>query len=150
MNRTTGTQGGVSAIIVVVLIALFALLGTYMASMSTLGSLNTTLSGSAMQAWFAARTGAEWAVQQSLVASDGGCSCAANCCTGINGQVLNFTEAGLTGYQATVTCAARDAAEAGSNYCVYDLGITATNNSGVPLTTVSRTLMLSITDRNAP
>ena len=150
MSRPAGIQRGVSAIIVVVLIALFALLGAYMSSMSTLGVLSTSQSGSAMQAWFAARTGAEWAVQQSLAASDGGCSCAANCCTGINGQALNFTEAGLAGYQASVTCVARDVTEAGSSYCIYDLGITATNNSGAPLTTVSRTLMLSITDRNAP
>ena len=143
-------QAGVSAILVVVLISLFALLGTYMASMSTLGSLTTTQSGSAMQAWFAARTGAEWAVHRSLAASDGGCSCAANCCTGINGQTLSFTEGGLSGFQATISCTARDVREAGANYCVYDLGISATNNSAAPMTSVSRTLTLSITDRNAP
>lgn len=143
-------EHGFSAITVIVLIVLFAILGTYMLSMSTLGVLNTTQSGSAMQAWFAARTGVEWAVQKSLNASDGGCTCATNCCTGINGQTLNFTEGGLDGYSADVSCSAGAVTEATSNYCVYNLSVTSSNNSGAQMTSVSRTISLSISDRNAP
>ena len=118
--------------------------------MSTLGVLNTTQSGSAMQAWFAARTGVEWAVHQSLAASDGGCTCTSNCCTGINGQTLNFTEGGLDGYSADVSCTAGAVTEATTNYCVYNLSVTSSNNTGVQMTSVSRTISLSISDRNAP
>jgi hypothetical protein len=143
-------QRGVSLMLVVVLIVLFALLGTYMSTMSTLGSLTTTQSGSAMQSWFGARSGVEWAVQRSLAASDGGCTCAANCCAGIDGQSLNFVEGGLDGYTASVSCAANNVIEAGSNYCVYNLSITASNNGASQLTSVSRTISLSISDRNAP
>jgi len=143
-------QAGFSAMIVVVLIVLFALVGTYMLSMSTISSLNTTQSASAMQAWFAARSGVEWAVQQSLAASDGGCTCATNCCTGINGQTLNFSEGGLNGYTATVSCSAGSVTEAGANYCVYNLGVTGSNDSPAQLTTAARTISLSISDRNAP
>jgi len=150
MTVNFNKQQGASVIIVVVLIVLFALLGTYMLTMSTLSTLGTTQSGSAMQSWFAARSGVEWAVHRSLAASDGGCTCAANCCTGINGQTLNFTGGGINGYSATVSCSARSVVEASANYCVYDLGVTASNNSSAQMTSTSRTISLSISDRNAP
>ena len=150
MRSTINSQRGISAIMIVVLIVLFALLGSYMATMSTIGSLTATQSASAMQAWFAARSGVEWAAHQSLAASDGGCTCATNCCAGINGQTLNFTEAGLNGFQATVACSDSSYSEAGSSYCVYDLNVNASNNSTAQLTSVSRSISLSISDRNAP
>ena len=150
MNRLLIRQQGIGAIIVVVLITLFALFGTYMLSMSSISSLNTTQSSSAMQVWFTARSGVEWATHQSLAASDGGCTCATNCCVGINGQTLSFTEGGLNGYSTTITCGAQPFTEAAANYCVYTLGSTATNNSPAQLTSVSRTINLRVTDRNAP
>ena len=150
MKKFLIRQQGISAIIVVVLMTLFGLFGTYMLSMTSISSLNTTQSSSAMQVWFAARSGVEWAVQQSLTASDGGCACAINCCNGINGQTLNFAEAGLNGYSTTITCGDQPFSEAAANYCVYSLVSTATNNSAVQLTSVARTISLSISDRNAP
>ena len=143
-------QNGFSAMIVIVLIVLFSLLGTYMASMSTIGSLNTTQSAGSMQSWFAASSGVQWAIQKSLAASAGGCTCATTCCTGINGQTLNYSEGGLDGYSATVSCSASQMTEAGSNYCVYNLGVTGTNGSSVQQMLTSRTISLSIADRNAP
>jgi len=143
-------QQGASAIIVVVLIVLFALLGTYMLTMSTLSTLGTTQSGSAMQSWFAARSGVEWAVHRSLAASDGGCTCATNCCSGIDGQTLGFSGGGIGNYSAVISCSASSVTEASANYCVYDLGVTATNNSSAQMTSTSRTISLSISDRNAP
>jgi MSHA biogenesis protein MshP len=150
MTKLRRRQSGFSAMIVIVLIVLFALLGTYMASMSTIGSLNTTQSVGSMQSWFAASSGVQWAIQKSLAASDGLCTCATNCCAGINGQPLNFTEGGLDGYRATVSCSASPMTEAGSNYCVYNLGVTGTNGSSVQQMLTSRTISLSIADRNAP
>ena len=151
MNRSDTRQTGFSAIIVVVMIVFFALLGTYMATMSSISSLNTSQSAGAMQAWFAARSGVEWAVHQALAASDGGCTCATNCCTGISGSTLNFSEGGLNGYQATVdVCNAVNYSEASASYCVYDLTVSASNNSSVQLTSVYRTITLSISDRNTP
>jgi Tfp pilus assembly protein PilX len=143
-------QNGFSAMIVIVLIVLFSLLGTYMASMSTIGSLNTTQSVGSMQSWFAASSGVQWAIQKSLAASDGLCTCATNCCAGINGQTLNYSEGGLDGYSAAVSCSASPMTEAGSNYCVYNLGVTGTNGSSVQQMLTSRTISLSIADRNAP
>lgn len=135
---------------VLVLTVLLALLGTYMLTMSTLTSIGTSQAGAAMQVWFAARSGAEWAIHQSLSASDSGCTCAVNCCAGINGQTLNFNEAGLDGYQAAISCSASNYIEAGNSYCVYSLGVNASNNGSSQFTSVSRILSLAITDRNAP
>ena len=83
-------------------------------------------------------------------ASDGGCTCATTCCTGINGQTLNYSEGGLDGYSASISCSASPMTEAGSNYCVYNLGVTGTNGSSVQQMLTSRTISLSIADRNAP
>ena len=149
MRNNQKVQQGFSAIIVVVLIVLFALLGTYMVSMSSISSLNTTQSRGAMQVWFAARSGVEWAVHQSLAAVPG-CTCAIDCCTGINGQTINFTEQALNGYSATITCVDQSFSEASANYCVFNLGSAATNNGSAQLTSVARTINLSITDRTAP
>lgn len=145
MKTGRARQNGFSAITAVVLIVLFALLGTYMASMSSLSVLNTTQSGSAIQAWFAARSGVEWAVQRALSgsASDSSCSCSAA------NDTLNFSEAGLDGYTATVSCNGSEIDEAGTNYCVYDLSVTASNNNPA-LTSVSRTISFSITGRPFP
>jgi MSHA biogenesis protein MshP len=151
MNRRDKRQTGFSAIMVVIMIVLFALLGTYMATMSSISSLNTTQSASAMQAWFAARSGVEWAVHQALAASDGGCTCETTCCPSISGSTLSFTEAGLNGYSATIdVCSAVTYNEASASYCVYDLSVSASNSSTVQSTSVYRAITLSISDRNAP
>lgn len=146
MKTGYARQNGFSAITAVVLIVLFALLGSYMVSMSSLSVLNTAQSGSAIQAWFAARAGGEWAVQRALSASagDSGCSCSA-----ANGSV-NFSEGGLAGYTATVTCSGNEIDEAGTNYCVYDLSVTGSNSSAAQLTSASRTIAFSITGRPFP
>ncbi len=150
MNKIS-KQRGITAMMAVILIVLFSLLGTCMVTMSTISTLNTIQSGSAMQVWFAARSGVEWAVRQSIEASNPGvCTCATDCCAGINGQALNFTEVGLNGYSTTITCTDQAYTEASFNYCVFNLGSAATNNSATQLTTVTRTINLSISDRNAP
>ena len=64
-------QRGFSAIVAVILIVLLALIGGYMATMTSVSSINTTVSAGTMQAWFAARSGIEWAVQQAVVAAPG-------------------------------------------------------------------------------
>ena len=143
-------QHGFSAIIIVVLIVLFGLLGTYMATLTSVGSFSATQSTSTSLAGFAARSGAEWAVHNALAASDGGCTCGANCCAAINAQTINFAEAGLDGFQASLSCSEIQYSETPATYCIYNINATATNGSGAQLTSVSRTLSVSIVDRNAP
>ena len=91
-------QNGFSAIIAVILIVLFALLGTYMATLSNIGSLNTTQSLGSMQAWFAAKSGLDWAVHDAIQNAAGTLNC--------NGAGPNFTLAGgaTNSFNVNVTC----------------------------------------------
>lgn len=140
-------QKGFSAIIAVVLIVLFALLGTYMATLSTIGSLNTTQSLGSMQTWFAAKSGAEWAVHQALHPAVP-CTCGTDCCTAINGATISFSTSGtINGFQSTITaCSDAPYTEAGSSYCVYNVSVSATRGSPGDMTYLSRNLNFSVTD----
>ena len=60
-------QRGFSAIIAVILVILLALIGAYMSTLTSVGSINTTVSAGTMQAWYAARSGIEWAVRDLIV-----------------------------------------------------------------------------------
>jgi MSHA biogenesis protein MshP len=151
MRLFNGKQKGFSAIIAVVLIVLFGLLGGYMATLSTVSVFNTAQSAGSMQAWFAARSGAEWAVYQAL---NRACTCGTDCCStgtsgteiNINGAVVSFDSGELNGYQATLSCSESAVSEGGSNYCVYNLGVNAERGSSGSITYVSRQINLSITD----
>ncbi len=147
MTTNLSNQKGFSAIIAVVLIVLFALLGTYMATLSNIGSLNTTQSLGSMQAWFAARSGAEWAVYQAL--NRPACTCGTNCCTAaptINTATINFTAGGINGFQSTISCGESAVTEAGTSYCVYDLSVVAERGTVGSMTYVSRVINVSMTD----
>ena len=144
-------QKGATAITVLVLVVLFSLVGVYMGSLTTLSSLNTMLSGGSIQSWFVARSGVEWAVHRSL--NRPACTCATDCCTtapAIDGAVINFVDMGTNGYTATISCADTALQEGSDNYCVYDLGITATRGSPGDETFASKTINITVTDRNAP
>jgi Tfp pilus assembly protein PilX len=149
MNSRLSMQKGVSAMIALVLIVLFALLGTYMSTLSTIGSLNTTQSLGSMQAWFAARSGAEWAVHQAL--NRPVCTCGTDCCTAapsISGATISFSASGaINGFQSTITgCGDAPYTEAGSSYCVYNVSVSATRGSPGDITYLSRNLNFSVTD----
>jgi MSHA biogenesis protein MshP len=134
-------QQGFSAIIAVILIVLFALIGGYMSTLVSVGSINTTISGGTMQAWFAARSGIEWAVQQIIVAAPGAC---------IGSPTpINLTGGSTNGYSVTLTCVATPYTEAGiGTYNVYALTSRATRGNPADIAYVSRQINLSVT--NAP
>lgn len=147
MSIITANQKGFSAIIAVILIVIFGLIGTYMATLANISSFNTTQSAGAMQAWFAARSSAEWAVYQSL--NRPACTCGADCCTvapTIDAASINFTTGELDGFQSSISCAESSVTEGSTSYCVYDLGITAERGSSGALTYISRSINLSVTD----
>lgn len=138
-------QKGFSAIIAVILIVLFALLGTYMATLSSIGSLNTTQSLGSMQAWFAARSGIEWSVFR--VINDGDCI-AVNAAS-----PLSLTGGSTNGFSVTLTCSVVDDdglndgfKEGGTVYNVYDITANATKGSIGSVTYLSKNINISVTD----
>ncbi len=132
-------QRGFSAIMAVILIVLLALIGGYMATLTSVGSINTTVSAGTMQAWFAARSGVEWAVQQIIVAAPG-------VCIG-SPTTINLSGGNTSGYRVVLTCAVTPFTESGiGTYNVYALTSRATRgNPGEPAY-VSRQVNVSITD----
>jgi hypothetical protein len=135
-------QKGFSAIIAVVLIVLFALMGTYMATLSTIGSLNTTQSLGSMQAWFAVKSGLDWAVHDALQNSAASLNC--------GGAGPGFTLGGgaANNFDIQVTCNTTSFTEAGTcTPCItYALTIFAERGNQGDMTYVSRTLRASVTD----
>lgn len=138
MSRIGHRQQGFSAIAAVVLIVLFALLGAYMATLTGVQSITTTLSAGTMQAWFAARSGVEWGVYQVTEAGD----------CGAFPDTLQLSEGGTDRFQVTVTCDSTSVTEAPDTYNVYQLTSTATRGSAGTPGFVSRTIRVSVTDVN--
>jgi len=152
MNRSAGAQRGLGAITVIILIVLFSLIGAYMSTLSTMSTMNTILSGGAIQTWFASRSGVEWALHQALNRPT--CVCGGTtCCSAapaINGANINFTGGGTAGYQASIDCSEISLTEGSDNYCVYNIGVTATRGNVGDETYVARRIEVTVTDRNAP
>jgi MSHA biogenesis protein MshP len=133
------SQRGFSAIMAVILIVLLALIGGYMSTLTSVSSINTTVSAGTMQAWFAARSGIEWAVQQIIVAAPGACI--------TSPTTINLTGGNTNGFTVVLTCAASPFTESGiGTYNVYALTSIATRgNAGEPAY-VSRQINISVTD----
>jgi len=140
---TTGMnkQGGFSAIIAVVLIVLFSLIGAYMATLSSVSAVTTASSGAAIQAWFAATSGMQWAVHRALNLVS---------CGGVDGQTINFTGGGLSGFQAQIGCVATSVTEAPVTYNIYNISVSASRGSVGDAGYASRTIIATATDRTAP
>lgn len=132
-------QRGFSAIVAVILIVLLALVGGYMSTLTSVSSINTTVSAGTMQAWFAARSGIEWAVQQIIVTSPGSCISSPT--------TINLTGGSLNGFSVTLTCVPSSFTESGiGTYNVYALTSRASRGNPGDIAFVSRQVNLSITD----
>jgi len=137
-------QKGFSAIIAIVLIVLFALLGTYMATLSSIGSLNTSQSQGYMQAWFAAKSGLDWATHDAIQNAGGSLAC------GGAGPGFTLGGGGANRFDIQVTCNTTTFTEAGvCTPCItYALTVFAERGTLGEMTYVSRTINASVT--NAP
>ena len=135
MNKNQ--QNGFSAIMAVIVIVMIALLAAFMLTFSTISAINTGTSTAAVQAWFAARSGVQWAVHQAL---------ALDTCTGVNGETIS---SGLNGFTASILCSETTGITEGSaTYEIYDIDVTATKGSVE--TFVSRTISVTVTNNAAP
>jgi len=149
MNSSVKQQG-IGAIGVVILIVLFALIGAYMSSMTTLSVLNTAGSASAIQAWFAARSGVEWGVYQAL--NRPACTCGADCCTACNsidGAAIDFNGA-ADNFGADLSCSETAQNEGGVDYCIYNIEATAEFGAPGDVIFARRRVRVTVTDRDAP
>jgi hypothetical protein len=131
MNIRARMQSGFAAVVVLVLVTLFGLIGVYMSTQGTVGQLSTALSLNGIQAWFAARSGADWGALQAL-----------------NGSCAASTSFTIDQYTVTVTCSSTSVTEAPDTYDIYTLSSTAVRGTNGDLTHVSRQVRAFVT--NAP
>lgn len=129
-------QAGFSAITALVLIVLLGLLGAYMATITGVQSLNTTLSNRTEQAWSAANSGAEWGIRQVLV--NGNCSGFPN--------TLTITGGSGNSFSVTVSCNLSTVTEASETYNVYQLSSAASSGAPGDIGFVSRSVRVNVTD----
>jgi len=134
--RARGYQQGFSAITAVVLIVLFGLLGAYMATLTGVQSLTTTLSSRTDQAWFTANSGAEWGIHQVLT----GGSCGAFPAT------LTITGGSGPSFSVDVTCTATSVTEGPDTYNIYRLTASASSGNPGEIGHVARNVRVSVTD----
>lgn len=129
MNHARRRQRGVTAIVVLVLVSLLALLGVYMSTQITGAALGTTLSLNGIQAYFAARSGAEWGIHEAL-----------------NGSCAASTGLTIDGYPVTVTCSSVSVTEGPDTYNVFTLSSTAERGADGDLDHIYRSISLYVTD----
>jgi len=137
-------ERGVAVIAVALLLVVLASTAVFMVTMSGVSHMSTTLSAGAMQAWFAARAGLEWAVQQAtsrqanhdLICDDGGT------------VLTTFTLDGgaAAGFAITVTCDDQGGfQEAGASYEVDAITVTASRGAPSDIDFVTRTVQAVVT-----
>lgn len=129
MNVGRRAQRGFSAILALVLITLLGLIGAYMATQGAGGNIATAMSFNGMQAWFAARSGADWGALRAL-----------------NGSCAATTSFTIDGYAVTVTCSSASVTEPPDTYNIYTLVSTATRGANGDLTRISRSVRAFVTD----
>ena len=136
LGITANRQRGFSAITAVVLIVLFGLLGAYMATLTGVQSLTTTLSSRTDQAWFAANSGAEWGIHQVLTSG----SCSAFPAT------LGITGGSGPAFDVDIDCDSTSVTEGPDTYNIFRLTAFAESGSPGDIGYVARTLRVSVTD----
>ncbi len=147
--KTPRTQRGIALVIIAVLLVLFVTIGIVMATRSGVQHMSVGLSVRAMQAWFAAQSGLEWAVHQSTasqVTHDAICDAGGTITTSftLTGGASNdydvsiicddsggFQEAGVT-YEVDVITAAASRGNPG-DITYATRAIQAVITTGVPL-----------------
>lgn len=122
-------QKGFIAILAIVVLVLFALIGVYMSTQMTTASMDTSASYLGMQAWMAARSGAEWGMYRALY----GASCPAS------------TSFAIGDFSVTVYCTSAAVSEGPDNYTVYNLTANASRGNPGSVLFVSREVNVSVT-----
>ncbi len=140
MKLTNNNQQGFSAVVAIILIVFFGLIGTYISSLSTVSAFNTAQSAKTLQAWFAARSGLEWAVYDALQNSASNLNC--------NSSGPSFTLSGgsTSGFDVQISCTSNSVSEGGATYNVFNLTSSASRNTIGTIAYASRTITASVTD----
>ena len=144
-QRSTGWrhQGGFALVTAIFIVVVLALLGTMIV---TIGGMERSTASSAVQstrAFYAARSGVEWATYGAL--NNTVATCGAPASPPIP-TTFSLAVAGLNGFTVTVTCSYTSHSEYGTPYNVFVINSTARFGSFGSTDFVSRTLRATITN----
>ena len=119
MNTYPKQQGFILVSTVIVITGLMILMGTYMVNLVGNQRMNTSLSQQSIQAWFAAHSGMQWAINDALYHNANHLNC------GLVAPTFTLTGGGTRGFTVTVHCVATPMTDGdNNNYTVYVLKVT--------------------------
>jgi MSHA biogenesis protein MshP len=118
-SQSSAIQEGFSLVSAIFIVVILGLIGGYIVSLTALTNASSSLSGLGVKAYYAAKSGLEWGVYQ--VAPLGGAApynCPASPTT------ITFTQGGLSGLSAIVSCSSSSFTEYGTTYKVFQINST--------------------------
>jgi MSHA biogenesis protein MshP len=136
---TRARQHGFSLVSAIFIVVVLAFLGLMMVTIGVMQQATVSHAVQGARAYQAARSGLEWAIDQSV---------AAGACASL--PSTDLTVAGLDGFRVAVTCAQSDVTEAGASYQVFALVSTAEYGTFGDVYYFSRILRATVTNAPAP
>lgn len=113
-------QSGFSIMSAIFIVVVLALVGSYIVSLASLTAASGNLTVQGTKAYFAAKSGLEWGIYQvAPLAGSGGSGPPYNCPT--SPTTLTFSQGGLKGFNAVVTCTQAAFTEGNVNYNIFQI-----------------------------
>jgi MSHA biogenesis protein MshP len=132
-------QTGFSLVSAIFIIVILSLIGSYIVSLSALTNASSNLAGLGVRAYYAAKSGLEWAAYQAVPFGGAGpFNCPASPTT------LTFTQGGLAGLSAVITCTPDSFTEYGITYKIFQINATGQYSAAGNADYVSRRLYMTI------
>jgi len=143
LSRLPNSQQGFLLPIVMFIVVAMGFLALAVARFSGQTSIAAAQEGISLQAFYAAESGGQYAMNQIYYVASGGteidrATATANCVS-VNGDVVNFSGAGLTNCSATVACASN--VDAGSSSTFFT--VISNGQCGSGATSASRSIQVA-------
>ncbi|HXH54485.1 MAG TPA: hypothetical protein VNK03_01925 [Gammaproteobacteria bacterium] len=130
-------QKGFSLVSAIFIIVILSLIGSYIVGLSALTNASTNLSGLGVKAYYAAKSGLEWGA---YTATPVNCPLS----PAMSSTTLTFTQGGLSGLLATVTCTSNSFTEHGATYRIFQINATGQYGESNNPDHVSRQLYMTL------
>lgn len=140
-------ERGFALVAAIFIVVVLALLGIMMVTIGGMQRATATTAVRGTQAYYAARSGVEWAIWGAINNKDAVCGAAPSTPT-----TNTFTLAvnGLNGYTVTVVCSYTDHRERSDTYHVFLVSSTATSGNFGDVDYVSRVIQTTVTNALPP
>ncbi len=120
MNRNTvRKQSGFSIMSAIFIVVVLSLIGSYIVSLAALTASSGSLTVQGVKAYFAAKSGLEWGLYKVAPSAVSGGAPPYNCPT--SPTTLTFTQGGLVGFNAVVTCTQAAFTEGATTYNIFTI-----------------------------